>query len=384
MAIHLTPTELGREAGMHRREVITKCMELGVPIFQGGSTRRSSSRASRSSAEAASSPRRSPQPPGSPRPFADSRGRRMEAGTAGATRAKAPERRRSPTCCRGGRSSTPSGRAAPQGRRRVGRRRVRRARRGRQGGRARADRPRHRAGRQRLDPRAHPPRVDLRQPRHPHRRRHVVTIYQTNSPEECQYVLEHSESRAVFVEDGEQLAKIREVEDELPALEYVIVMDPSGRTSATRSRSTRCASAAAGATSPSGRSATRPSRRTTSASTSTPPARPARRRADAHPRQLPRDHRRGRGAGRARRGRLAVPLPAARPRVRDPDPVRGLRPRRDARLLVAGPEEDHPRHRAGEARPTSRRCRACSRRSTRSPPRTSRTRSSSSKAVRSA
>ncbi len=35
MAIHLTPTELGREAGMHRREVITKCMQLGVPIFQG-------------------------------------------------------------------------------------------------------------------------------------------------------------------------------------------------------------------------------------------------------------------------------------------------------------------------------------------------------------
>ena len=35
MAIHLTPTELARESGMHRREVITKCMELGVPIFQG-------------------------------------------------------------------------------------------------------------------------------------------------------------------------------------------------------------------------------------------------------------------------------------------------------------------------------------------------------------
>ncbi|MEX2253332.1 MAG: hypothetical protein WD649_04200 [Thermoleophilaceae bacterium] len=35
MAIHLTPTELGREAGMHRRDVITRCMELGVPIFQG-------------------------------------------------------------------------------------------------------------------------------------------------------------------------------------------------------------------------------------------------------------------------------------------------------------------------------------------------------------
>jgi long-chain acyl-CoA synthetase len=53
-----------------------------------------------------------------------------------------------------------------------------------------------------------------------------VSIYQTNSPEECHYVLDHSETRAVFVEDGEQLAKIREVEDDLPALEFVIVMDP--------------------------------------------------------------------------------------------------------------------------------------------------------------
>ena len=35
MANHLTPTELAREAGMHRREVIMRCMELGVPIFQG-------------------------------------------------------------------------------------------------------------------------------------------------------------------------------------------------------------------------------------------------------------------------------------------------------------------------------------------------------------
>jgi long-chain acyl-CoA synthetase len=53
-----------------------------------------------------------------------------------------------------------------------------------------------------------------------------VSIYQTNSPEECDYVLEHSESRAVFVEDGEQLAKVREIEADLPALEFVIVMAP--------------------------------------------------------------------------------------------------------------------------------------------------------------
>jgi hypothetical protein len=35
MAIHLTPTELAREAGLERREVIEKCMQMGVPIFQG-------------------------------------------------------------------------------------------------------------------------------------------------------------------------------------------------------------------------------------------------------------------------------------------------------------------------------------------------------------
>jgi long-chain acyl-CoA synthetase len=56
----------------------------------------------------------------------------------------------------------------------------------------------------------------------------AVTIYQTNSPEECHYVLEHSESRAVFVEDAEQLAKIRKVEDRLPNLEHVVVMEPDG------------------------------------------------------------------------------------------------------------------------------------------------------------
>jgi long-chain acyl-CoA synthetase len=54
----------------------------------------------------------------------------------------------------------------------------------------------------------------------------LVTIYQTNSPEECQYVLAHSDSRAVFVEDQVQLAKVRQVEADCPALKHVIVMDP--------------------------------------------------------------------------------------------------------------------------------------------------------------
>ncbi|MGN6170439.1 MAG: hypothetical protein ACTHQQ_20045 [Solirubrobacteraceae bacterium] len=35
MANHLTPSELAKEAGLERRDVIIKCVELGVPIFNG-------------------------------------------------------------------------------------------------------------------------------------------------------------------------------------------------------------------------------------------------------------------------------------------------------------------------------------------------------------
>jgi hypothetical protein len=35
MAIHLTPTELARESGLERRDVIVKCCEWGIPIFNG-------------------------------------------------------------------------------------------------------------------------------------------------------------------------------------------------------------------------------------------------------------------------------------------------------------------------------------------------------------
>ena len=35
MANHLTPTELADEMNMKRRDVISKCMEMNVPIFQG-------------------------------------------------------------------------------------------------------------------------------------------------------------------------------------------------------------------------------------------------------------------------------------------------------------------------------------------------------------
>jgi long-chain acyl-CoA synthetase len=56
----------------------------------------------------------------------------------------------------------------------------------------------------------------------------VVPIYPTNSPEECQWVAGNSESRAIVCEDDSQVAKIRAVRGDLPALETIIVVDPSG------------------------------------------------------------------------------------------------------------------------------------------------------------
>ncbi|MFN8150485.1 MAG: long-chain fatty acid--CoA ligase [Solirubrobacterales bacterium] len=56
----------------------------------------------------------------------------------------------------------------------------------------------------------------------------VVPIYQTNSSDECHYVLENSDAKVVIVEDGEQLAKVQAVRDRLPLLEHVIMMDGEG------------------------------------------------------------------------------------------------------------------------------------------------------------
>jgi len=52
----------------------------------------------------------------------------------------------------------------------------------------------------------------------------VVPIYQTNSPEECAYVLENSDAKVVVVEDDAQLAKVREVRAGLPRLEQIVMM----------------------------------------------------------------------------------------------------------------------------------------------------------------
>src|SRR3954453_22987337 len=56
----------------------------------------------------------------------------------------------------------------------------------------------------------------------------VVPIYQTNSPDECQYVLENSDAKVVIVEDDEQLAKIDQIRERAPKLSHVIRMEGTG------------------------------------------------------------------------------------------------------------------------------------------------------------
>ncbi len=55
----------------------------------------------------------------------------------------------------------------------------------------------------------------------------VVPIYPTNSPEECEWVAGNSEARAVFCEDGDQLAKVERVRANLPALEHLVAFEPA-------------------------------------------------------------------------------------------------------------------------------------------------------------
>jgi long-chain acyl-CoA synthetase len=55
----------------------------------------------------------------------------------------------------------------------------------------------------------------------------VVPIYQTNSPEECLWVISDSGASAIVCEDEVQLAKIVAIKDQVPNLRTVILMDAS-------------------------------------------------------------------------------------------------------------------------------------------------------------
>lgn len=56
----------------------------------------------------------------------------------------------------------------------------------------------------------------------------TVGVYTTSSPEQCAYILNHSEARFHIVEDEEQLDKVLQVRGRLPLLERIIVIDLKG------------------------------------------------------------------------------------------------------------------------------------------------------------
>ena len=53
----------------------------------------------------------------------------------------------------------------------------------------------------------------------------TTTIYPSNTPEECRYILADSKSKVVFVDDDKQAAKMLKVRDQLPNLEKVVVFN---------------------------------------------------------------------------------------------------------------------------------------------------------------
>jgi long-chain acyl-CoA synthetase len=55
----------------------------------------------------------------------------------------------------------------------------------------------------------------------------VAPIYHSDSPEECQYILEHADSKLVFCETAQQLAKVQQVRERCPQLEHVVTFDGS-------------------------------------------------------------------------------------------------------------------------------------------------------------
>ncbi|WP_026912947.1 AMP-dependent synthetase/ligase [Patulibacter minatonensis] len=52
-----------------------------------------------------------------------------------------------------------------------------------------------------------------------------VSVYPTNAPEECAWVVGDSGSRGIVCEDAAQVAKIAEVRDQLPDLEWIVVLE---------------------------------------------------------------------------------------------------------------------------------------------------------------
>ena len=326
MAHHLTPAELADQMQMEREEVIGKCVQMGVPIYHGRIDRTLFETSLRSIALAR--PRQ-----GSRRSLSaelDSRGR---------CRGEVRTRRRSPTCCRRRRSNTaPKSPSA--------------TRRATPGSRKTFDEVREivrplafglvTLGVEKGD------RVSILGNTRPEWTYFdfaalsigatVVPIYQTNSPEECRYVLENSDSKVVVVEDAEQLEKVRQVRDQLPQLEHDRADDRQRRRRdldggpGRQRRRRRCGHLG-------GALRRGHPRRHLHLHLHLGHHRPAEG-LRHQPRQLPGDAGHGQRRQRHRRRGPRLPLPAARPLLRAADPVRHLRPRHHPRLLGARPAED--------------------------------------------
>jgi long-chain acyl-CoA synthetase len=56
----------------------------------------------------------------------------------------------------------------------------------------------------------------------------TAAIYATNAPDGVRYVIDHSDSRTIILENAEQLDKVLEVRASLPKLERIVVMDLKG------------------------------------------------------------------------------------------------------------------------------------------------------------
>src|SRR5213082_420442 len=56
----------------------------------------------------------------------------------------------------------------------------------------------------------------------------AVPIYQSNTPEECRFILENSGAAAVFADDQKQLAKLKAERARMPKLHHVILLEGQG------------------------------------------------------------------------------------------------------------------------------------------------------------
>ncbi|MCX4242799.1 AMP-dependent synthetase/ligase [Paraliomyxa miuraensis] len=57
----------------------------------------------------------------------------------------------------------------------------------------------------------------------------TTTVYPSNTPAECHFILDDSQTRFVFAEDAEQVAKLVEIRDRLPKLEKVIAFESAAK-----------------------------------------------------------------------------------------------------------------------------------------------------------